>query len=235
MVVGPPGTGKTDTAVQTISNLYHNHPNQRILLITHSNAALNDLFEKIMERNIPPRHLLRLGAGELELRETLAASGAGGSGRGQGEVFSKHGRVQWCLSRRLQLLEEVQRLGDSLNMAVGDVGATCETAEYFYCNQIKTLIESFLSKRNGSEGEGKPIADIFPFSNFFVNIPNPPLFNADAELENEEVAVGCIRHIVQLFVELRDYKGFELLRSQAHRSDYMLMKQVCVVTYVCGR
>ena len=49
MVVGPPGTGKTDTAVQIITNLYHNYPTQKILLVTHSNAALNDLFEKIME------------------------------------------------------------------------------------------------------------------------------------------------------------------------------------------
>ena len=49
MIVGPPGTGKTDTTVQIVANLYHNYPSQKILLITHSNAALNDLFEKIME------------------------------------------------------------------------------------------------------------------------------------------------------------------------------------------
>lgn len=29
MIVGPPGTGKTDIAVQTIHNLYHNYPGQR--------------------------------------------------------------------------------------------------------------------------------------------------------------------------------------------------------------
>lgn len=29
LVVGPPGTGKTDVAVQIIHNLYHNYPNQR--------------------------------------------------------------------------------------------------------------------------------------------------------------------------------------------------------------
>ena len=50
MIVGPPGTGKTDVAVQIISELYHNFPNQRTLLVTHSNHALNDLFEKIMVR-----------------------------------------------------------------------------------------------------------------------------------------------------------------------------------------
>mgnify|MGYP001806898376 CR=1 FL=1 len=61
MVVGPPGTGKTDTAVQVMTCLYHNCPGQRTLLITHSNQALNDLFSKIMERDVPERYLLRLG------------------------------------------------------------------------------------------------------------------------------------------------------------------------------
>ena len=40
LVVGPPGTGKTDVAVQIISNLYHNFPDQRTLLVTHSNQVL---------------------------------------------------------------------------------------------------------------------------------------------------------------------------------------------------
>ena len=61
MVVGPPGTGKTDTAVQIMNVLYHNCPGQRTLLITHSNQALNDLFQKIMQRDIPSTYLLRLG------------------------------------------------------------------------------------------------------------------------------------------------------------------------------
>lgn len=48
LVLGPPGTGKTDVAVQIVSNLYHNYPDQKILLVTHSNQALNNLFEKIV-------------------------------------------------------------------------------------------------------------------------------------------------------------------------------------------
>lgn len=67
LVVGPPGTGKTDVAVQIISNLYHNFPNQRTLIVTHSNQALNQLFEKIMTLDIDERHLLRLGHGEEAL------------------------------------------------------------------------------------------------------------------------------------------------------------------------
>jgi len=34
MVVGPPGTGKTDTAVQILHVLYHNCPEQRTLVIS---------------------------------------------------------------------------------------------------------------------------------------------------------------------------------------------------------
>ena len=64
MVVGPPGTGKTDVAVQIISNIYHNFPEQRTLIVTHSNQALNQLFEKIMALDIDERHLLRLGHGK---------------------------------------------------------------------------------------------------------------------------------------------------------------------------
>ena len=33
IVVGPPGTGKTDVATQVINNIYHNFPEQRTLLI----------------------------------------------------------------------------------------------------------------------------------------------------------------------------------------------------------
>lgn len=61
MVVGPPGTGKTDVAVQIISNIYHNWPQQRTLIVTHSNQALNQLFEKIIALDVDERHLLRMG------------------------------------------------------------------------------------------------------------------------------------------------------------------------------
>jgi intron-binding protein aquarius len=62
LIVGPPGTGKTDVAVQIMCNLYHGRCNERILLLTHSNQALNQLFEKLLMLNhIPERHLLRLG------------------------------------------------------------------------------------------------------------------------------------------------------------------------------
>ena len=62
--------------------LYHNCPGQRTLLITHSNQALNDLFEKIMQRDIPSRYLLRLGEG---------LAGQGGMRRGEGDTWGREG------------------------------------------------------------------------------------------------------------------------------------------------
>ena len=88
------GTGKTDTAVQIMHVLYHNCPEQRTLLITHSNQALNDLFQKLLERDVPARYLLRLGMGEEELETALD--------------FSRVGRVNAMLARRLELLAEVR-------------------------------------------------------------------------------------------------------------------------------
>uniref|UniRef100_A0A8C1R5C3 RNA helicase aquarius n=1 Tax=Cyprinus carpio TaxID=7962 RepID=A0A8C1R5C3_CYPCA len=120
MVVGPPGTGKTDVAVQIISNLYHNFPEQRTLIVTHSNQALNQLFEKIMALDIDERHLLRMGHGEEELETE--------------KDFSRYGRVNYVLSRRLELLREVARLQESLDVP-GDVSYTCETAGHFYLYQ----------------------------------------------------------------------------------------------------
>lgn len=65
------------------------------------NFCLRLFFRK---RNIDERHLLRLGAGERELRE------------GTMKDFSKFGRVNYTLKRRLELLAEVQRLAESISV-----------------------------------------------------------------------------------------------------------------------
>lgn len=57
VVVGPPGTGKTDVAVQILVNLYHNFPQQKTLVVTHSNSALNDIFQKLANRDISERYV----------------------------------------------------------------------------------------------------------------------------------------------------------------------------------
>lgn len=203
--VGPPGSGKSDVATQVIVNLYHNFPNEKILLVTHSNAALNDMFEKLVSRDVDSRHLLRLGSGERTLKV------------GDDDKFNREGRVNWSLARRLTLLEQVQRLAHSLNIS-GDVGYTCETAEYFFLEHIQSRIDKFTLALDKST-----VAEAFPFQNFFADAPQP-LFHGDDS--DGEIAMGCIRYIKNIFAELADYRAFEVLRTHKHRSDYLLTKQV---------
>eukprot|EP01101_Sappina_pedata_P005157 TRINITY_DN2308_c0_g2_i1.p1 TRINITY_DN2308_c0_g2~~TRINITY_DN2308_c0_g2_i1.p1 ORF type:complete len:734 (+),score=279.98 TRINITY_DN2308_c0_g2_i1:272-2203(+) len=159
MVVGPPGTGKTDVAVQTISNWYHNFPEQRTLLVTHSNQALNQLFGKIMALDIDERHLLRLGHGQGMLDTE--------------KDFSKNGRVNFMLKRRLDLLSEVYRLGNAIGVTE-DYGTNCEIAAHFFQLQVVPRWKAFTNaikeaQEKMADGEElkKVVFDKFPFFPFF--------------------------------------------------------------------
>lgn len=222
MIVGPPGTGKTDVAVQIIANLYHSFPTQRTVLITHSNAALNDLFEKVMARgDIDERYCLRLGAGERDLQTETEFD------------FTKTGRVNHILARRAALLEEVQLISESLGVsgvgeraADGSASYTCETSSYFERHHIQKHIHKFEMLTSDESFDGK-VGDVFPFAKYF-------------KLTDEEVSSLTIDRAQELFCklkqcfqELEEYRPLELLRSQKQRIDYLLTKQVKIVAMTC--
>ncbi|XP_072992424.1 uncharacterized protein [Typha latifolia] len=217
MVVGPPGTGKTDTAVQILNVLYHNCPSQRTLIITHSNQALNDLFEKIMQRDVPARYLLRLGQGEQELATDLD--------------FSRQGRVNAMLVRRLELLSEVERLARSLHLPE-DVGYTCETAGYFWLLHVYSRWEQFLASCAQNQDKPTFVKDRFPFSEFFLNSLNP-VFTGESFEKDMHAAKGCFRHLSTMFQELEECRAFELLKSTADRANYLMTKQAKIVAMTC--
>lgn len=220
LVVGPPGTGKTDVAVQIISNIYHNFPAQRTLIVTHSNQALNQLFEKIMALDVDERHLLRLGHGE-EALETE-------------KDFSRYGRVNYVLAKRLELLQDVQRLQDSLGVQ-GDQAYTCETAGHFFLYQVLARYERFLAsvKRVGKKAAPLSIIDEeFPFHKFFDDAPKP-LFKKRSYEEDMEIADGCFRYIEKIFTQLEEFRAFELLRSGLDRSKYLLVREARIIAMTC--
>ncbi|RUP52306.1 LOW QUALITY PROTEIN: AAA domain-containing protein [Jimgerdemannia flammicorona] len=245
LVVGPPGTGKTDVAVQIIANLYHNFPDQHTLLVTHSNQALNQLFEKIMALDIDQRHLLRLGHGEEELNTELS--------------FSKYGRVNsflvsillldnvpffielsdfgvrflipYKIERRLALLDEVGRLGKSLEIP-GDHGYTCETAGYFYLYHVLSRWEPYIDKVRQAQSVDL-LRDGFPFTEFFSNAPQP-LFTPETTFEEAlDVVEGCFRHLKKTFTELEEIRAFELLRTGYDRANYLLTKEAKIIAMTC--
>eukprot|EP01133_Synstelium_polycarpum_P013350 gene13350-15703_t len=145
LIVGPPGTGKTDVAVQIVTNLYHAHPTQRTLLITHSNNALNQLFDKIYSRDISERHLLRLGHGHSQLAATGKAD------------FTRAGRIDHMLAARINMLARVELLAKTLGV-IADVGASCETAAHFFTFDISPRYRAYETAATGTP---------FPFAAFF--------------------------------------------------------------------
>ncbi|ORX52031.1 P-loop containing nucleoside triphosphate hydrolase protein [Hesseltinella vesiculosa] len=218
MVVGPPGTGKTDVAVQTIANLYHNHPSQHTLIVTHSNQALNQIFEKLMALDIDPRHLVRLGHGQEELNTDVS--------------FSKFGRVSSFLELRVELLNEVDRLAKSLQI-FGDHGASCETAGYFYRSHVLTRwtpYENMLA--NPDTLTMDELRDKFPFTLFFSNAPQPWI-QEDSLDESIEAARGCFRHLQSMFDTLEEIRPFELLRYQGDRANYLITKEAKIIAMTC--
>ncbi|GLI62109.1 hypothetical protein VaNZ11_004692 [Volvox africanus] len=222
MVVGPPGTGKTDTAVQIMTVLYHNCPGQRTLLITHSNQALNDLFSKIMERDVPERYLLRLGMGEAELDTE--------------QDFSRVGRVNAMLARRLELLAEVEKMARQLGVPEAEsVAYTCETAGYFWLIHVLARWEKFTAavERARAGGAGPAvISELFPFKEYFADAPQPLFAGRDFEQDMER-ARGCFRHLRTLFQELEECRAFEMLKGQADRVNYLSTKQAKIVAMTC--
>lgn len=214
VIVGPPGTGKTDVATQIISNLYHNFPQQRTLLIAHSNQALNQLFQKITALDIDERHLLRLGHGEEDLKSDTN--------------YSKQGRVESFMDNRARLLAEVDRLAICLG-APGAHGDSCETADYFNMVYVKpawTSFEEFLERGRKSVQE---IKAVYPFNYYFNNAPGEMFPDTLSFEDAVEVAKGGYRHIKKIFSELEDIRPFELLRTARDRQNYLLTKEARIV------
>ena len=240
LIVGPPGTGKTDTAVQIISELLHNYPTQRILLVTHSNHALNDLFEKCLTRNVDERYLLRLGhaADQLDVG---------------GRDFSRFGRVQHMLGRRLMLLDVVRRVGESVGVG-GDVGYTCVTSAAFYVHVVLPRWEKYVKacrdakevyermKEDGQEGvtaeqerlyHATP-ATQFPFTSFFSpDSSTTPLFSSTSYTGDLSIALSCFTYLQSIFRELDECRPFELLRSYKDRSSYLLTHHARIIAMTC--
>jgi intron-binding protein aquarius len=215
IIVGPPGTGKTDVATQIINLLYHNFPADRVLLVAHSNQALNQLFQKIIALDIDPRHLLRLGHGEEELKTEAS--------------YSKYGRVESFLENRQTYLSEVSRLAASI-AAEGAHGASCETANYFNQVYIKPAWSRFWSIANGEGATAPDMTRAFPFYAYFGNAPVPDLFPASATLEEiREIAAGCQYHLDKIFSELESIRPFEILRHQRDQANHLLVSEARIV------
>lgn len=214
VIVGPPGTGKTDVATQIINNIYHNLPEQKTLLIAHSNQALNQLFAKIVALDIDERHLLRLGHGE----EDLDTEGS----------FGNHGRVESFLNNRQRLLGEVGKLAASLG-APGAHDNSAETAGYFNKVYVEPAWTRFSQATASDDLGASDLVREFPFHAYFADAPQP-LFPPEASrAQLLDIAQGCHRHVSRIFSELADILPFEILRRERDKANYLLTNEARII------
>ena len=190
-------------------------------MITHSNAALNDIFQKVYTRgDIHPRYMLRLGYYGRQRQQDNDDYNL------LEEDFTKTGRVNYLLQRRIELLQEVQVLSESIGVSRteergkdGQSVYTCETAGYFYKHHVLTRIHAFEQNINKTN-----MLDIFPFTVYFQL--------HDQEL-TEDQARDHFQILHALFQELAEYHPLELLPTHRQRIDYLLVHQARIIAMTC--
>ena len=140
------------------------------------------------------------------------------------EDFSKVGRINWTLLRRQQLLDLVQNIATSFGIA-GDVGYSCETADYFYVEHVKPKIDKY---NQDIRAAGAASGNLFPFSAFLEGIfaLSPEKISSDSE--NAEFYIDNIERV---FSELKSYRVYELLRHEKKREDNILSSQVFTYSF----
>lgn len=207
LIVGPPGTGKSEVAVNIVYNLYRNFATERTLIITHSNDALDILFAKLSHAYINPRHMLRLGHGADEVQVQ--------------DNWSLSGRIQAYEQRRQELLFEVQRLEQSMELNAGAVGSSCETAANFFSYHLHNAWQYYIDSFK-QESDIASLQKNFPFNAFFT-ASGEKVFPGDATVKDTiRIAEQCWLRVCQIFDDLKEIRAMELLHSNADRSKYLI-------------
>ncbi|KAL4102292.1 hypothetical protein PRIC1_006037 [Phytophthora ramorum] len=227
LVVGPPGTGKTDVAVQLVLNLYRTTPaREKLLIVAHSNQALNDFFAKILEQHvIHEAEIVRMGQPQL-------ANDAKDSNEGAFHAdFSRNGRVAFLLERRTALLTEVEQMAQWLikrdaaqyaGLAGGSASYSCENALIFYQFHMKAFLDA---AREATELPSKDEM-VTALSEFYA-------MRKESVPDKIETLREFAADIESYFAELRRLQPFELLQTPRQRGDMYLIHHARIVAMTC--
>ncbi|KAG2381685.1 hypothetical protein C9374_006069 [Naegleria lovaniensis] len=211
----PPSCGKYQVLTKIIENLYLNHPQQRIVIITRSNLTLNAIFENLEKSRVHERHLLRLG--------------------GEKNVFSKFGRVNYMLAQRLEALKAFDILASSLGMAQF-INTSCETASHVFIGKVFPRWKAFLEQAQLLKENSTTPNDLsffennFPFIDYFKQVLEvDKIFQSTQYDENMNRACELFSEISLLFDIICECKVFENVRNYHGRSNHILTHQSRVV------
>lgn len=248
MMISPSGTGKRSVVTELVNRLYHAHPEERILLITRSTHQLNEIFSRLMNLPIEKRHLLRLSEKEymkngdeygqlgrvgyclqrrellLECVKRLAVSVGCVEDYGYSCETADHLYVSVILPRMELMRSILHESEDSLVKLREDPRFLDLTAMPSCFSKEQVCLWDDWKNQNSSL-----LADFFPFKLFFLDQQQPLLPSSLSSSQIEERVECCFASLQSLFSELREYRAFELLRTNQHRMDYVLTTQAHVI------
>lgn len=101
--------------------------------------------------------------------------------------------------------------------------------------QVLPRWQTYLAKIKNTSSDASArtiVADNFPFANFFSDAPQP-LFKDEAFDVDMATAELCFRYIENIFIQLEEFRPFELLRSGLDRTRYLLTKEAKIIAMTC--
>jgi len=143
---------------------------------------------------ISQEEIVRLGSGEKHLN--LNAD------------FSKNGRINHLLEKRIQYLAEVKKITKDIGLDM-DTEFTCETAEVFFISQIQSRWDDFISnlKQGKYSANLDKIEKHFPFSAYIKRRKSDQSWQMfpDRDIPNiETMANYYYKFLTETFQVLRD-------------------------------
>jgi len=82
------------------------------------------------------------------------------------QLLFRYGRVNYVLAKRLQLLNEVQRLQDLMDVK-GDMSYTCETAMHFFWSHVLPRWNKYLTTLKNLEENSDGVSSINSLSSTY--------------------------------------------------------------------